>query len=46
VQKYRLRETGAGGATCDRVKAGYWLQAEVRGAQARRDRAGGIVDHA
>lgn len=36
VQKYRLRETGVGGTTWDRVKAGYRLQEERRRAETRR----------
>ena len=39
VQKYRLRETGVGGATWDRVKAGHRLREEVKRAEARRARA-------
>jgi len=39
VQKYRLRETGVGGATWDRVKAGYRLREEIKRAEARRARS-------
>ena len=39
VQKYRLRETGVGATTWDRVKAGYRLREEVKRAEARRARA-------
>jgi crotonobetaine/carnitine-CoA ligase len=39
VQKYRLRETGVGGATWDRVEAGYRLREEIKRAEARRARS-------
>jgi crotonobetaine/carnitine-CoA ligase len=39
VQKYRLRETGAGGTAWDRVKAGYRLREEIKRAEARRVRS-------
>ena len=39
VQKYRLRETGVGTTTWDRVKAGYRLREEVKRAEARRARS-------
>jgi crotonobetaine/carnitine-CoA ligase len=39
VQKYRLRETGAGDAAWDRVKTGYRLREEIKRAEARRARA-------
>jgi crotonobetaine/carnitine-CoA ligase len=41
VQKYRLRETGAGTAVWDRVAAGYRLREEIRRAGARRAPAAG-----